>query len=509
MAAGNIVPLTGEFDEALAAASPDVLRTMVREFTQRMMVAEVEQVCGAGYGEVSPERVNSRNGYRAREWDTRAGTIELAIPRLRQGSYYPEWLLERRRRAERALVTVVATSYLLGVSTRRVEKLAESLGVTKLSKSQVSVMARELDGCRTTTQSWGHPTVGPGRARRSRFTSSPAVLPAPAHGGRLSFTVELLRSQGARGTSGRAVRRQAHRRPHEALVRKISGTSPAGAVEVACTRVVARSRPVYPLAHERSGGAVAGPEPGFVGRAGGHSRGRVLLRRGGVPRAARFAEGLREGRGGRCRGEASGPPAVPFRVGHAVVGGTGSTCHRAGLLGAGHRGGFGIGGRPGCRRTLCDIGPLRRGLSPRRAGLRHRLHRVWGAELVARPPAVGRRSSPNCSLRADSSTLPSSTRSASCSTTRRAGPSHTTTSRRARISRVGRARTPTRPLRPRTTSPSSGITCCRPSSPPSPEPGCGSSSCTNTTTRSIVSASCSCGTQVRSIGIRAALPATR
>ena len=89
--------------------------------------------------------MNSRNGYRRREWDTRAGTIEVAVPKLRQGTYYPEWLLERRRRAERALATVVATSYLLGVSTRRVEKLAESLGVTKLSKSQVSVMAAELD----------------------------------------------------------------------------------------------------------------------------------------------------------------------------------------------------------------------------------------------------------------------------------------------------------------------------------------------------------------------------
>ena len=71
--------------------------------------------------------------------------MELAIPKLRQGTYYPEWLLERRRRAERALATVVATSDPLGVSTRRVEKLAESLGVTKLSKSQVSVMAAELD----------------------------------------------------------------------------------------------------------------------------------------------------------------------------------------------------------------------------------------------------------------------------------------------------------------------------------------------------------------------------
>jgi putative transposase len=146
VAAMDILPADGDwFDETLAQASPDVLREMVVRMAQMMMDAEVEQRCGAGYGEVSDTRVNSRNGYRRREWDTRAGTVELAIPKLRQGSYYPEWLLERQRRAERALASVVATSYLLGVSTRRVEKLAEQLGVTKLSKSQVSVMARELD----------------------------------------------------------------------------------------------------------------------------------------------------------------------------------------------------------------------------------------------------------------------------------------------------------------------------------------------------------------------------
>src|SRR5579864_3764101 len=145
VAVGDIVPVSGaQYEETLAAASPDVLREMVREFAQRMMDAEVEVRCGAGYGEVSPDRVNSRNGYRAREWDTRAGTIELAIPKLRSGSYFPSFL-EHRRRAERALASVVATSYLLGVSTRRVEKLAASLGVTGLSKSQVSVMAAELD----------------------------------------------------------------------------------------------------------------------------------------------------------------------------------------------------------------------------------------------------------------------------------------------------------------------------------------------------------------------------
>ena len=86
-----------------------------------------------------------RNGYRGREFDTRAGTLDLAIPKLRAGSYFPDWLLERRRRAERALTTVVATCYLLGVSTRRMEKLVETLGITRLSKSQVSIMAKDLD----------------------------------------------------------------------------------------------------------------------------------------------------------------------------------------------------------------------------------------------------------------------------------------------------------------------------------------------------------------------------
>jgi putative transposase len=145
VAVGDIVPVPGaQFEETLASASPDLLREMVRGFAQRMMDADVEVRCGAGYGQVSPDRVNSRNGYRQREWDTRAGTIELAIPKLRTGSYFPSFL-EHRRRAERALASVVATSYLLGVPARRVEKLAVSLGVTGLSKSQVSVMAGELD----------------------------------------------------------------------------------------------------------------------------------------------------------------------------------------------------------------------------------------------------------------------------------------------------------------------------------------------------------------------------
>jgi transposase-like protein len=133
-------------DEQLAQASPDLLRSMLTTFINTLMSAEADAVCGAGYGQRSDERTNVRNGYRHREFDTRAGTLDVAIPKLRSGSYFPDWLLERRRRAERALTTVVATCYLLGVSTRRMERLVDTLGITRLSKSQVSTMASELDG---------------------------------------------------------------------------------------------------------------------------------------------------------------------------------------------------------------------------------------------------------------------------------------------------------------------------------------------------------------------------
>jgi len=95
--------------EHINRAEPDLLRSMLTRFVEALMGAEADAVCGAPYGSRSEERVNSRNGYRPRDWDTRAGTIEVAIPKLRTGSYFPDWLLERRRRAERALTTVVAT----------------------------------------------------------------------------------------------------------------------------------------------------------------------------------------------------------------------------------------------------------------------------------------------------------------------------------------------------------------------------------------------------------------
>jgi putative transposase len=123
----------------------DVLREMVREFAERLMAAEVDARCGAAWGDVTPERTNHRNGYRRRGFDTRVGSIEVAIPKLRQGSYFPDWLLEPRRRAEKALVAVVAECYVRGVSTRRVDGLVKTLGIESLSRSQVSRMAAELD----------------------------------------------------------------------------------------------------------------------------------------------------------------------------------------------------------------------------------------------------------------------------------------------------------------------------------------------------------------------------
>jgi transposase-like protein len=123
----------------------DVIREMVKAFAEELMSAEADNACGASWGERSPERANSRNGYRPRGFDTRAGSIELAVPKLRHGSYLPDWLLDPRRRAEKALVAVVAEAYVAGVSTRRVDGLVQSMGIDGISKSQVSDMARSLD----------------------------------------------------------------------------------------------------------------------------------------------------------------------------------------------------------------------------------------------------------------------------------------------------------------------------------------------------------------------------
>ena len=142
----HTMDMSGWLRKQLEEASPDLLRAMVKEFAEALMSADADVLCGAGYGERSPERLNRRNGYRGRDWDTRVGSIELAVPKLREGSYFPDWLLQPRRRAEQAFVSVIADAYLAGVSTRRVEKLVQQLGVERMSKSQVSRLAQSLDG---------------------------------------------------------------------------------------------------------------------------------------------------------------------------------------------------------------------------------------------------------------------------------------------------------------------------------------------------------------------------
>jgi transposase-like protein len=115
MTANPIIDPDGFLHEQLAQASPDLMRELLTTFINALLSAQADSVCGADYGTRSADRVNSRNGYRHRDLDTRAGTLDIAVPKLREGSFFPEWLLERHRRAEAALTTVVATCYLLGV----------------------------------------------------------------------------------------------------------------------------------------------------------------------------------------------------------------------------------------------------------------------------------------------------------------------------------------------------------------------------------------------------------
>ncbi len=155
----DTMDVLGWLRKQLLEANPDLLSDMVKVFAETVMGTEADVLCGADYGQRSDERVNRRNGYRTRPWDTRAGTIDLAVPKLREGSYFPDWLLDHRRRAERAFVSVVAECYVRGVSTRRVEGLVKTLGIERISKSRVSEMAAELDEAVEAFRS--RPLVGP------------------------------------------------------------------------------------------------------------------------------------------------------------------------------------------------------------------------------------------------------------------------------------------------------------------------------------------------------------
>ena len=125
-------------------ADADLLREMIQYVAQRMMDMDVESLCAAGYAERSPERLNSRNGYRERLWETRAGSVDLKIPKLRKSSYFPGFL-EPRRTAEKALAAVVQEAYVQGISTRSVDELVKAMGMSGISKSQVSRLCTEID----------------------------------------------------------------------------------------------------------------------------------------------------------------------------------------------------------------------------------------------------------------------------------------------------------------------------------------------------------------------------
>jgi transposase-like protein len=127
------------------SSDTDLLREMIGFTAQRLMALEVEGLTGAAPGERSPDRINQRNGYRDRVWETRAGTVELHIPKLRKGSYFPAFL-EPRRMAEKALTAVIQEAYVQGVSTRSVDDLVKAMGMSGISKSQVSRLCEEIDG---------------------------------------------------------------------------------------------------------------------------------------------------------------------------------------------------------------------------------------------------------------------------------------------------------------------------------------------------------------------------
>lgn len=187
MTAPHIVDPAHVLGELLAEASPDMMRSLLQTMLNALLSADADAVVGAEYGQPTPGRAAQRNGYRYRALDTRTGTIELAIPKLRTGSYFPEWLLERRKRAETALITVVADCYLAGVSTRRMDKLVKTLGIDRLSKSQVSRMAAELD---EHVDQFRHRPLG--EAGPFTFITADALTMKVREGGRVINTVVML-----------------------------------------------------------------------------------------------------------------------------------------------------------------------------------------------------------------------------------------------------------------------------------------------------------------------------
>ncbi|MBB3041374.1 transposase-like protein [Nocardioides soli] len=175
------------------------MRNLLQTVINALLSADADAVVGAEWGQRSPDRTAQRNGYRHRDLDTRVGTIDVAIPKLRTGTYFPEWLLERRKRAESALITVVADCYLAGVSTRRMDKLVKQLGINSLSKSQVSRMAADLD---EQVEAFRHRPLD--EAGPFTFVAADALTMKVREGGRVINAVVLI-ATGVNGDGHREV----------------------------------------------------------------------------------------------------------------------------------------------------------------------------------------------------------------------------------------------------------------------------------------------------------------
>ena len=145
MTAMSIVNPAAVLEEALGQACPDLMRSLPGTMVNALLSADADAVCGAEHGRADPGRRAQRNGYRHRPLDTRVATLDVVVAKLGSGTYFPDWLMERRKRSEAALVTVVVDCHLAGISTRRMDKLVQTLGIDTLSRSQVSRMAAELD----------------------------------------------------------------------------------------------------------------------------------------------------------------------------------------------------------------------------------------------------------------------------------------------------------------------------------------------------------------------------
>ena len=224
-----------------------LLREMIGFAAQRLMELEAEGLCGAGHGERSPERVNQRNGYRDRDWRTRVGSVELRIPKLRKGSYFPAFL-EPRRRSEKALTAVIQEAYVQGISTRSVDELVKAMGMEGISKSQVSRLCAEIDERVHTFL--GRPIEGEWpylwldatyvKARRDSHIVSVAVIVAVGvntdgrrevlgmtvgHSEAEPFWVEFLRSLARRGLRGvKLVTSDAHEGLKAAITKVLGAT---------------------------------------------------------------------------------------------------------------------------------------------------------------------------------------------------------------------------------------------------------------------------------------------